>query len=122
MTLFIFILLFSGLFTNTNSPANVSETIFGTWVAEGSSYENRWIYHEDHTLTTYYKNDVYKTYSWTIRDVTTPSELTLQELIWTNTKNPDDEKHFQIDTLTDERLILVYNKGVGLSRNTYFKH
>ena len=100
---------------------NAQEEIVGTWIADGGSFENRWVYHEDNTLTTYYKNEVYKTYSWTIRDVSTPSGLTLQELILTNTENPDDEKHFQIDTLTEERLILVYNTGVGLSRNTYIR-
>ena len=93
----------------------------GTWVAEGNSYENRWVYHEDNTLTNYYKNDVYKTYNWAIRDVSTPSGLTLRELILTNTENPDDEKNFQIETLTEERLILVYNTGVGLSRSLYIR-
>ena len=106
----------------SNTQINDTEEIVGTWIADGGSFENRWVYHEDNTLTTYYKNDVYKTYSWTIRDVTTPSGLTLQELILTNTENPDDERHFQIDTLTDVRLILLYNTGVGLTRNNYFKH
>jgi hypothetical protein len=100
---------------------NTQEEIVGTWVAEGSSFENRWVYHAENTLTTYYKNNVYKTYNWSIREVSTPSGLTKRELVLINIENPDDQKNFIIDTLTEERLILVYNTGVGLSRNTYFR-
>jgi len=115
---FSILFLFSSIYLISNSA---QEEIVGTWVAEGSSYENRWVYHEDNTLTNYYKNGVYKTYNWAIRDVSTPSGLTLRELILTNTENPDDEKNFQIETLTEERLILVYNTGVGLSRSLYIR-
>jgi len=120
----LFPIAFSILFlvsSNYLISNSAQEEIVGTWVAEGNSYENRWVYHEDNTLTNYYKNDVYKTYNWAIRDVSTPSGLTLRELILTNTENPDDEKNFQIETLTEERLILVYNTGVGLSRSLYIR-
>jgi len=120
----LFPIAFSILFlvsSNYLISNSAQEEIVGTWVAEGSSYENRWVYHADNTLTNYYNNDVYKTYNWAIRDVSTPSGLTLRELILTNTEDPDDEKNFQIETLTEERLILVYNTGVGLSRSTYIR-
>ena len=104
-----------------NPQINDPETIVGTWVAEGSSFENRWIYSEDHTVDRYYKNEIYKTYNWTIRELSTPSGKTGHELILTNVEKPDDHQNFFIDTLTDERLILVYNTGIGLSRSTYFR-
>jgi len=104
-----------------NPQINDPETIVGTWVAEGSSFENRWIYSEDHTVDRYYKNEIYKMYNWTIRELSTPSGKTGHELILTNVEKPDDHQNFFIDTLTDERLILVYNTGIGLSRSTYFR-
>jgi len=104
-----------------NPQINDPEIIVGTWVAEGSSFENRWIYSEDHTVDRYYKNEIYKTYNWTIRELTAPSGKTGHELILTNSENPDDQQNLLIDTLTDERLILVYNTGIGLSRSTYFR-
>ena len=104
-----------------NPQINDPETIVGTWVAEGSSFENRWIYSEDHTVDRYYKNEIYKMYNWTIRELSTPSGKTGHELILTNVENPDDQQNFLIDTLTEERLILVYNTGVGLSRSLYIR-
>ena len=104
-----------------NPQINDPETIVGTWVAEGSSFENRWIYSEDHTVDRYYKNEIYKTYNWTIRELSTPSGKTGHELILKNVENPDNQQNVLIDTLTDERLILVYNTGIGLSRSTYFR-
>ncbi|PKD43309.1 hypothetical protein CWD77_11905 [Rhodohalobacter barkolensis] len=103
------------------TSSNKSDEIVGTWVAEGSSFENRWVYHAENTLTTYYKNNVYKTYNWSIREVSTPSGLTKRELVLINIENPDDQKNYIIDTQTEKRLILVYNIGVGLSMSTYIR-
>jgi len=77
-----------------NPQINDPETIVGTWVAEGSSFENRWIYSEDHTVDRYYKNEIYKTYNWTIRELSTPSGKTGHELILTNVEKPDDHQNF----------------------------
>ena len=120
----LFTIAFSTLFLLSNIyliSISAQEKIIGTWVAEGSSFENRWIYSEDHTVDKYYKNEIYKTYDWSIQEVSTPSGLTMHELILTNIENADDQQKFIIETLTEERLILVYNTGVGLSRSTYIR-
>lgn len=115
---FSILFLVNSIYLISNSA---QEEIVGTWVAEGSSYENRWVYSEDHTVDRYYKNEIYKTYDWTIRELSAPSGKTAHELILTNIENADDQQKFIIETLTEERLILVYNTGVGLSRSTYIR-
>lgn len=115
---FSILFLVSSIYLILNSA---QEEIVGTWVAEGSSFENRWIYNEDRTVTRFYKNEIYKTFDWSISEVSTPSGLTKRELVLINIENPDDQKNFIIETLTEERLILVYNTGVGLSRSTYIR-
>lgn len=69
----------------------------------------------------YYENKIYKTFNWTIEETQIPSELTHRELILTNINDSNDVYKYLIDALTEKRLVLVYNTGIGLSRNAYIR-
>jgi hypothetical protein len=99
--------------------AQPDSLIVGTW--KSNSGEVELVFTDDGLQKDYIDGELIATYNWTICEAATPSGLTMHELILTNIENADDQQNFLIDTLTDERLILVYNTGVGLSRSTYMR-
>lgn len=97
-------------------------SITGTWITPGKSYASRWVFRKNGTVEKYYRNELYKTYLWTIREASNPAESTLRELTLANVNNPDIEIEFQISVLTGEQLILVYNTGIEESQNIFKRY
>lgn len=104
-----------------NQSDSLSQSILGTWKPKAEAFDYRWDYHTDGTLTMYDGNDPSKTYNWLIVTQTTSSGLLSSKLKITNVLNTEDCFNYEIDTLSDETLILVFNNGVGFSRNTFIK-
>lgn len=100
-----------------------SELIVGTWVEESSSIENRWVFKSNLIINRYDDNTIYKTYTWQITEGETPSGLKISHLILTNTQDENDVYHYEINGLSEEKLVLVYQRpGGGLGKlTTYFK-
>ena len=96
--------------------------ITGTWIATGKTYESRWVFRKGGTVERYYKNDLYKIYNWSIREVTESSDSGLGELVLANINNPDIEIDFQISVLTGEQLILVYDMGIQESQRVFDRY
>lgn len=96
--------------------------ITGTWIATGKTYASRWVFRKSGTVERYYKNDLYKVYYWSIRDVSDPSDSRLRELVLANKNNPDIEIDFQISVLTGDQLILVYEAGIEESQHVYDRY
>src|SRR6056297_2996357 len=116
-TIFIVITSLSSFFVP--KEAQPDSIIVGTW--KSNSGEVELVFTDDGLQKDYIDGELIATYNWTICEVSTPSGLTMHELILTNIENADDQQKFIIETLTEERLILVYNTGVGLSRSTYIR-
>jgi len=116
-TIFIVITSLSSFFVP--KEAQPDSLIIGTW--KSNSGEVELVFTDDGLQKDYIDGELIATYNWTISELTAPSGKTGHELILKNVENPDNQQNFLIDTLTDERLILVYNTGVGLSRSTYFR-
>jgi len=102
-----------------SAEAQPDSLIIGTW--KSNSGEVELVFTDDGLQKDYIDGELIATYNWTISELTAPSGKTGHELILKNVENPDNQQNFLIDTLTDERLILVYNTGVGLSRSTYLR-
>ena len=113
------IILTSLLSIRLSAEAQPDSIIVGTW--KSNSGEVELVFTDDGLQKDYIDGELIATYNWTICEVSTPSGLTMHELILTNIENADDQQKFIIETLTEERLILVYNTGVGLSRSLYIR-
>ncbi len=60
-------------------------------------------------------------YNWSIISESTPSGLVSSTLILHNLNDPDLSAEFEIDTLTQSHMTLVYNNGIGLDRNYFLR-
>lgn len=106
----------------TDEDEHLVPSITGTWITPGKSYASRWVFRKNGTVEKYYRNELYKTYLWTIREASDPSESSLRELTLANVNNPDIEIEFQISVLTGEQLILVYSTGIEESQNVFKRY
>lgn len=106
----------------TDEDEHQAPLIIGTWITPGKSYASRWVFRKSGTVEKYYKNELYKTYYWKIRETSNPSESTLRDLTLANVNNPDIEIEFQISVLTDKQLILAYSTGLDESQNVFERY
>lgn len=117
LALFIFISL-SCKAQLPNQPSNDALTDFeqkliGTWVAEGTSFEDRWVIENNYTLKEYDADD-FTTYNWVANEGSAPSGVPFNTLEITNVDNPNDTYNYEINTLTNDKMILVYQRSGGL--------
>jgi len=107
---------------NTEEQAQTQQfeqLIIGNWNPEG---ESSVLYsYSLNNLVVKINNQIYKTYYWAIYSSTTQSGLVHSFLIIQNTQDANDRRKYEIDALTNERLVLVGNNGIGLQRNLYFR-
>ena len=97
------------------------QLIVGTWVEENGTYQNRYEFQENYMVTDYYKNQVYKTFTWQISPEPTPSGLTISYLILTNNEDPDDKYEYQIVGISNEEMRLQYQRsGWGPGKITLY--
>ena len=96
--------------------------ITGTWIAEGNTHANRWIFKSNGVVEKYYDDELYKMYKYDVREPSDPSESDLKELILANVNNPGTEIEFQISVLTGEQLVLVYSTGVDESERIFDRY
>lgn len=94
------------------------EQIVGTWIAEDNP-NVKLVFTENGLQKDYINGELVATYYWTLEERHSPSGLTGNVLILTNVQDSDDVTEYMIDTLTDDRLVLVYNTGIGMSRIPY---
>lgn len=109
-------------FVPSKEAEKIAPKISGTWIADGNSYANRWVFRETGTVEKYYKNELYKTYYWNIHVPSDPSKSDLRELTLANVNNPGTEIGFFISVLTGEQLILVYGTGVDESERVFDRY
>ena len=117
------ILIFTALGFTTYQLNQEDQLIVGTWVEESTTTENRLVFYETGNLEDYYKNQISETYTWQITESQTPGGLIISHLILTNTEDPNDTYHYEINALSEERLVLVYQRpGGGIGKlTTYYK-
>lgn len=102
----------------TNSLA---QKIIGIWVAEEDNWDYRNIYETNGTFIQYWGEDPTDVYQWQINTSTTESGVIVSELTIINVLDSSDRFDYFIDTLNDERMILVYQNGGHISRTLFFK-
>lgn len=94
-----------------------AQLLVGTWITEGSTIANKWVFNADSTLDKYDENQIYDSYSWVILNSTTPSGIVNKHLKIINVTDSSEEYHYEISALNEERLVLVYQKvenmGIG---------
>jgi hypothetical protein len=89
--------------------------VIGTWVLENEN-NIKIEFNTNQIKKDIVNSQIIEEYDYSIENEITNSGLKIYYLITQNINNPDEEFHYEIDTLTDERLILVYqlpNGGVG---------
>ena len=94
-------------------------SIIDVWNPEGAAGVD-YIFSQNN-LVIQINGQTYKTYYWAIFTGTTPSGLKISHLITENIQDPTDRYEYEIDIINNERMILVYNNGIGLQRNLYFR-
>lgn len=115
------ILIFTALGFTTYQLSQEDQLIIGTWIEESTTIENRWVFESNNIINRYDNNTVYKSYIWQITESPTPSGLIISHLILTNTEDSNDTYHFEINTLSDEWLVLVYQRpGGGIGKLTTY--
>ena len=120
---FKIIIVFS-LLTCFNCKAQIScsttedeNLIVGTWVLEGLTPLYKWVFSSDKLLSRYVEGQLYKTYCWEIDCKITPSGRKAYSLEIINTDDESDKYVYDINTLTQERLVLQYVRtGYGLAK------
>jgi len=95
------------------STAEDETLIVGTWVSEGLTLDNKWVFNSNKVLIRYDEGIIYDTYNWDITCSITPSGLKDYYLTIMNISDASDKYVYNINTLTQERLVLVYQRGDG---------
>ena len=120
---FKIIIVFS-LLTCFNCKAQIScsttedeNLIVGTWVLEGLTPLDKLVFNNNHILSMYDEGTLYETYCWEIDCKITPSGRKAYSLEIINTDDESDKYVYDINTLTQERLVLQYVRtGYGLAK------
>jgi|GEM_PF-2862822 len=99
------------------------ELIVGSWIAEGASFSDRIVFENDGSMNEYSAEDSTLTYNWQIQTGTTPSgTIIISTLLLQNLNDLSEIIEFEVDTITEEEMVLVFDNGIGLQRNRYFKN
>jgi len=102
----IILISFYGCKAQLIQEFNYEAEIVGTWVAEGSSISNKWIFETSGVLSKYDNNNIYKKYNWTITNGIHGVYLKI-----ININDLTDIYNYEINALNNERLVLVYQRG-----------
>ncbi len=110
----IFVLSFS--VCDGQSTTEEEVLILGTWVAEGSNINDKWVFTSNGTLREYTNNSLDITYVWSILS-TVNSGITSHYLEIVNTNDSTDMYNYEISIINEEMFVLIYqredNMGLG---------
>lgn len=114
------ILIFTALGFTTYQLSQEDQLIVGTWVSEDDA-NVQLIFTSDGLQKDIINGILLETYTWQITESPTPSGLIISHLILTNTEDSNDTYHFEINTLSEEWLVLVYQRpGGGIGKLTTY--
>lgn len=91
------------------------DLIVGTWVAEGASFQDRVEFKQNGAYIEYSENGT-KNYMWQIYTETSESGLIISTL---RTEGAENNFGYEINSLSENRMVLVYMNGGHLSRIPY---
>ena len=116
------ILIFTALGFTTYQLNQEDQLIVGTWVSEDDT-SVQLVFTSDGLQKDIINGILLETYTWQITESQTPGGLIISHLILTNTEDPNDTCHYEINALSEERLVLVYQRpGGGIGKlTTYYK-
>jgi hypothetical protein len=116
------ILIFTALGFTTYQLNQEDQLIVGTWVSEDDT-SVQLVFTSDGLQKDIINGILLETYTWQITESQTPGGLIISHLILTNTEDPNDTYHYEINALSEERLVLVYQRpGGGIGKlTTYYK-
>lgn len=83
----------------------------GTWVIEGSTIDDKWVFNSDGTMQEYADNQVDISYSWVVLNSNTPSGIRISHLEIVNITDTSERYIYEINMLNEEKLVLVYQRG-----------
>lgn len=89
--------------------------IVGDWKSEGCS-TCVWRFKENGKCYDYYKGKIDATFSYTIHSSKTESGRTHYSLKLVNVEDSNDVYEYSINGLSEKRMHLEYNTGIGLSQ------
>ena len=96
------------------------QLIVGTWVSEDDT-SVQLVFTSDGLQKDIINGILLETYTWQITESQTPGGLIISHLILTNTEDPNDTYHYEINALSEERLVLVYQRpGGGIGKLTTY--
>jgi|AntDeeMinimDraft_4_1070355.scaffolds.fasta_scaffold03415_4 hypothetical protein len=101
----------------TAQTQEMKSLIVGVWLVEGASFQDRVEYNQNGTLIKYSENGN-EYCSWQVYTKTTESGLEISKLV---VQCGERNFNYSIDTLNDERMMLIYMVGGHLSRNPYIR-
>ncbi len=96
---------------NQDDPA---QKIIGTWIAEGSTFNQRDVYKSNGIYESYFENKIDKTYRYSLsKEKSVDGTLTFDVLTLTNINDSDDVYIYVIDALTDKVMRLEWEERPG---------
>jgi len=100
---------------------NDANLLAGTWVAEGATLNDKWVFSVNGTMQEYTYNRIETNFSWKITN-STNSGVKSKYLKLTNTIDPNDVYNYEISILNKEKMVLIYQRknNMGISKPITF--
>lgn len=116
----IFAILFVLALFNCKAQSNPynEDTILltGTWVIEGETLSDKWVFESNGTLNEFADNQLDVSYNWEVVN-STNSGIKSKYLEIVNNNDSSDYYNYEISLLDEEKLVLIYqrktNMGIG---------
>ncbi|QTY25935.1 hypothetical protein [Flavobacterium sp. CS20] len=122
--LIVFMFLFSISCKAQIQPdaTSLNQKILGSWIPEGSNFDNRLVFNNDGSAEKFSDGQLYINYTWSINKELV-NGVPFNTLILDEVGNSETTNRYEINTLKDNLLILVFQRPSGgiSGLNKYFK-
>lgn len=108
---------------NTIDSTEEESLIVGTWVAENSTINDKWVFTSNNFLEEYTEGSLDITYTWSIFGVSN-SAVNSHYLEIINTNDFSEKYRYEISIVDNDKLTLIYQRedNMGISKPaTYFR-
>lgn len=124
LTSFLLFLIFTSCKAQQtgNLITTFSKKLIGSWIPEGSSIDNKLVFNNDGTASKYDDGQIIDTYTWVVNEQLV-NGVPFNTLKLTDINSTDNVYRYEINSLTNTLMILVYQRPNGgiSGLNKYFK-
>ncbi len=104
------------------TATSLNQKILGSWIPEGSNFDNRLVFNNDGSAEKFSDGQLYINYTWSINEELV-NGIPFNTLMLDEVGNSETTNRYEINTLKDNLLILVFQRPSGgiSGLNKYFK-